>query len=205
LTEALQQRDAASQKFLRLHQQVAFAAVPFLLFQRTPTVLTTRWYQVLELKAEAASLETESNALRQQNRRLAARIMQLQVARTRRLTVMFSYLTVSSATVSRLRTQRARGTCPKRRSGCSREWSRCRSSAGAPAAVDAVLLPSCEITALSHAFGSILHSVVINLVIESGVNWNRDERLFALFMMDPKVCVSRCSSRRCLLSSIIHS
>ena len=34
---------------------------------------------------------------------------------------------------------------------------------------------------------SILHSVVLNLIIESGVNWSRDERLFALFMMDPKV------------------
>jgi hypothetical protein len=28
--------------------------------------------------------------------------------------------------------------------------------------------------------------VVLNLIIESGVNWNRDERLLALFMMDPK-------------------
>jgi hypothetical protein len=40
---------------------------------------------------------------------------------------------------------------------------------------------------VAHARFSILHSVVVNLVIESGVNWNRDERLFALFMMDPKV------------------
>ncbi len=30
---------------------------------------------------------------------------------------------------------------------------------------------------------------MLNLIIESGVNWNRDERLFALFMMDPKVRV----------------
>jgi hypothetical protein len=34
---------------------------------------------------------------------------------------------------------------------------------------------------------SILHNVVIHVVIESGINWNRDERLFALFMMDAKV------------------
>jgi hypothetical protein len=44
---------------------------------------------------------------------------------------------------------------------------------------------------------SILHSVVLNLIIESGVNWNRDERLFALFMMDPKVpCPRACVRAR---------
>jgi len=115
VTHALQQRDVASQRFLRLHQQG------------------------LELRAEVASLESESNALRQQNRRLAARIIQLQPS-----------LEVARQDVPQ-ETQRLQQSVESLTQQCS-----------------------------------ILHSVVLNLIIESGVNWNRDERLFALFMMDPK-------------------
>jgi hypothetical protein len=57
-----------------------------------------------------------------------------------------------------------------------------------PARLYLVRRRACKTMApVAHARFSILHSVVVNLVIESGVNWNRDERLFALFMMDPKV------------------
>jgi hypothetical protein len=74
---ALQERDAASRRFLRLHQQVPSPPpTPLSLFLQH-MFLT----QTLELKAEVAALETESNALRQQNRRLAARIVQLQVSK----------------------------------------------------------------------------------------------------------------------------
>ena len=50
---------------------------------------------------------------------------------------------------------------------------------------------------------SILHSVVLNLIIESGVNWNRDERLFALFMMDPKVPCPRACVRASSNASVL--
>ena len=87
VTDALLQRDAASQRFLRLHQQVPLSlALPHL-----PPSLDAS--QSLELRAEVASLETESNALRQQNRRLAARILQLQVIHASVLSTPFSCLT----------------------------------------------------------------------------------------------------------------
>lgn len=86
VTKAMQRRDLSSQRFLQLHQQVSPRTAP-----PTPSLppsLPPRLHpssqpvelQALGLKAEAASLETESNALRQQNRRLAARIVQLQVS-----------------------------------------------------------------------------------------------------------------------------
>lgn len=114
VTDALLQRDAASQRFLRLHQQVPLSlALPHL-----PPSLDAS--QSLELRAEVASLETESNALRQQNRRLAARILQLQVTHASVLSIPFSCLTPFFPTVnSRLRILPAK-TCLKKRCGCSR-------------------------------------------------------------------------------------
>ena len=116
VTDALLQRDAASQRFLRLHQQVALSlALPHL-----PPSLDAS--QSLELRAEVASLETESNALRQQNRRLAARILQLQVthASVPVLSIPFSCLTPFFPTVNSRPRMLPAKTCLKKRCGCSR-------------------------------------------------------------------------------------
>lgn len=114
VTDALLQRDAASQRFLRLHQQVALSHA---LLHLPPSLDAS---QSLELRAEVASLETESNALRQQNRRLAARILQLQVIHASVLSIPFSCLTPFFQTVnSRPRTLPDK-TCLKKRCGCSR-------------------------------------------------------------------------------------
>jgi hypothetical protein len=77
-------------------------------------------------------------------------------------------------------------TCLKKRSDCSRAWTHCRSSVGARFRCCSRVSRLCML--FLNRVCSILHSVVLNLIIESGVNWNRDERMFALFMMDPKVC-----------------
>jgi hypothetical protein len=94
ISKALQLRDAASQRFLQLHQQVPShhsttihpsahiyppSPPPHPPLLITFSVSSAFPHQALQLRAEVASLETESNALRQQNRRLAARIIQLQV------------------------------------------------------------------------------------------------------------------------------
>jgi hypothetical protein len=126
VTDALLQRDAASQRFLRLHQQVPLS----LALSHLPPSLDAS--QSLELRAEVASLETESNALRQQNRRLAARILQLQVTRASVLSIPFSCLIRFFPTVYSRRRKLPARTCLKKRCGCSRGWTRCRSSAGAP-------------------------------------------------------------------------
>jgi len=101
--------------------------------------------QSLELRAEVASLETESDAPRQQNWQLAARILQLQVTRASVLSIPFSCLIRFFPTMYSRRRKLPARTCLKKRCGCIRGWTRCRSSAGAPAP-----LPSCRPIEMSH-------------------------------------------------------